>query len=71
MLPGLIGVAFQFARVGNDQAGAEFLRRLAEESSVSELVDTLSAGDLMDLIGVRAADGQGYQAGDIQQVCSS
>ena len=67
----LIGVVFQFARVGDDPAAAEFLRRLAEESSVSELVDTLSAGDLMDLIGARAADGNGYQASDLQQVCSS
>ena len=67
----LIGVVFQFARVGNDQEGAEFLRNLSEESPVSKLINTVSGGDLMDLIGARAADGRGYQARDIQQVCSS
>ena len=64
-------MVFQFARVGNDEAAAEFLRKLDEDSPVSKFVDTLSGSDLMDLIGARAADGNSYQAGDLQQVCSS
>ena len=60
-------MVFQFARVGNDEAAAEFLRKLGEESSVKEFVDTLSGGDLMDLIGTRVTDG----TGDLQQVCAS
>ena len=71
MANGLIGVVFQFARVGNDKPAEEFLRWLDEESPVSQFVDTLSGNDLMDLIGTRAPDGKGYQAADLQQVCSS
>lgn len=61
-------MVFQFARVGNDYVAAEFLRKLGEDSPVSEFVDTLSGYNLMDLIGMGPRD---FRPEDLQKVCTA
>lgn len=61
-------MVFQFVSIGNDAEGLEFLRGLDEDSSVSQCVDTISGSDLMDLMAMRAAEGRGFEAGDLQKV---
>ncbi|KAF8419520.1 hypothetical protein EV426DRAFT_576873 [Tirmania nivea] len=49
-------IAFQFARVGNDRDAQKFLEHLDNKSSVKDYVDTLSGGDLMEIMGMRTKD---------------
>jgi len=46
-------IAFQFARVGNDRNGQNFLEHLDSKSPVKNYVDTVSGEDLMGIIGSR------------------
>ena len=49
-------IAFQFARVGNDRDAKKFLEHLDNKSPVKDYVDTLSGGDLMEIMGMRTKD---------------
>ena len=49
-------IAFQFARVGNDRDAKKFLEHLDNKSTVKDYVDTLSGGDLMEIMGMRSKD---------------
>jgi len=49
---GTKAVAFQFARVGNDEGAKKFLKYLDDESSVQKYVDTLWGEDIVDMMGL-------------------
>jgi len=49
---GAKAVAFQFARVGSDDDAKKFLQKLDDESKVADYVDTLSGGDIVEIMGL-------------------
>ena len=62
-------VVFQFARVGDDEDAEIFLRKLHDESSVKDYVDTLSGSDLIELMDLQNGGRKDYTENDQRKVC--